>query len=88
MCATSKIKYGSLVRRRVSSLTAVWSPPIAWGTPACIAFIVLSSSLLGLIKGKVSPMTLLEIGLIVLMSLISLVYRRLKGSQATGVDAE
>jgi len=56
--------------------------------PACIAFIVFSSSLLGLITGKVSPTALLGIGLIVLVSLIPVVYRRLKGNQATGVDAE
>ena len=47
--------------------------------PACIAFIVFSSSLLGLIKGTVSPTALLGIGLIVLVSLIPVAYRRIKG---------
>ena len=56
--------------------------------PACIAFIVFSSSLLGLIKGKVSPTALLGIGLIVLVSLIPGVYRRLKGRRATDPEAE
>jgi uncharacterized membrane protein YdjX (TVP38/TMEM64 family)/Fe-S oxidoreductase len=46
--------------------------------PACIAFIVFSSSLLDLIRGSVSPTALLGIGLIVLVSLIPAIYRRLK----------
>ena len=50
--------------------------------PACIAFIVFSSSLLGLIKGNVSSTTILGIGLIVLVSLIPVAYRRIKGRQA------
>ena len=56
--------------------------------PACIAFIVFSSSLLGLIKGKVSPTALLGIGLIVLVSLIPVVYRRFKGRQVAEAEAE
>ena len=47
--------------------------------PACIAFIVFSSSLLGLIKGTFSLTALLGIGLIVLVSLIPVVYKRRKG---------
>ncbi|MCE5211448.1 MAG: VTT domain-containing protein [Deltaproteobacteria bacterium] len=43
--------------------------------PACIAFIVFSSSLLDLIRGKISSTLLLGIGLIVLVSLIPLVYK-------------
>jgi TRAP-type C4-dicarboxylate transport system permease small subunit len=43
--------------------------------PACIAFIVFSSSLLDLIRGKISSTLLLGIGLIALVSLIPLVYR-------------
>lgn len=46
--------------------------------PACIAFIVFSSSLLGLIQGNVSPTALLGIALIVLVSLIPVIYRRYK----------
>jgi len=46
--------------------------------PACIAFIVFSSSLLGLIKGKFSLTALLGIGLIVLVSLIPVMYKRIK----------
>lgn len=49
--------------------------------PACIAFIVFSSSLLELIRGNVSPTTLLGIALIALVSLIPVVYRRFKGRQ-------
>jgi uncharacterized membrane protein YdjX (TVP38/TMEM64 family) len=56
--------------------------------PACIAFIVFSSSLLGLIKGKVSPTALLGIGLIVLVSLIPVIHRRFKGRQAPAAVAE
>lgn len=47
--------------------------------PACIAFIVFSSSLLGLITGKVSPAALVGIVLIVAVSLIPVVYRKFKG---------
>lgn len=46
--------------------------------PACIAFIVFSSSLLGLIKGQVSLTALLGIGLIALVSLMPVIYRTLK----------
>ena len=48
----------------------------------CIAFIVFSSSLLGLIRGKVSPTALLGIGLVVLVSLVPVGYRRFKRRQA------
>jgi uncharacterized membrane protein YdjX (TVP38/TMEM64 family)/Fe-S oxidoreductase len=56
--------------------------------PACIAFIVFSSSLLGLITGKVSPTFLLGIGLIVAVSLIPVVYRKLKGQKQIEASAE
>jgi uncharacterized membrane protein YdjX (TVP38/TMEM64 family)/Fe-S oxidoreductase len=56
--------------------------------PACIAFIVFSSSLLGLIKGKVSSTALLGIGLIVLVSLIPVFYRKFKGSHAAEAVVE
>jgi uncharacterized membrane protein YdjX (TVP38/TMEM64 family) len=46
--------------------------------PACIAFIVFSSSLLDLIRGKVSPGLIIGIGLIVLVSLIPLFYKKFK----------
>ena len=46
--------------------------------PACIAFIVFSSSLLGLIRGNLSPTALLGISLIVVVSLIPVFYRRFK----------
>jgi uncharacterized membrane protein YdjX (TVP38/TMEM64 family)/Fe-S oxidoreductase len=49
--------------------------------PACIAFIVFSSSLLGLIRGSVSPTALLGIALIVAVSLLPVVYRRFRGRQ-------
>jgi uncharacterized membrane protein YdjX (TVP38/TMEM64 family) len=44
--------------------------------PACIAFIVFSSSLLDLIRGKVSPTFVIGIVLIVMVSLIPFFYRR------------
>jgi len=44
--------------------------------PACIAFIVFSSSLLDLIRGKISPMFVIGIALIVMVSLIPFFYRR------------
>ena len=50
--------------------------------PACIAFIVFSSSLLGLIRGTVSPTALIGIGLIALVSLLPVAYRKLKGRGA------
>jgi uncharacterized membrane protein YdjX (TVP38/TMEM64 family)/Fe-S oxidoreductase len=56
--------------------------------PACIAFIVFSSSLLGLITGKVSPTFLLGIGLIVFVSLIPVVYRKYKGQRPAEASAE
>jgi len=56
--------------------------------PACIAFIVFSSSLLGLIQGNVSPTALLGIALIVLVSLIPVIYRRFKGRQAVEAETE
>jgi uncharacterized membrane protein YdjX (TVP38/TMEM64 family)/Fe-S oxidoreductase len=46
--------------------------------PACIAFIVFSSSLLGLIRGNLSPTALLGIALIVAVSLIPVFYRRFR----------
>lgn len=49
--------------------------------PACIAFIVFSSSLLELIRGKISLAFLLGIGLILLVSLIPLFYKRFKKSR-------
>lgn len=56
--------------------------------PGCIAFIVFSSSLLELISGKVSPTALLGIGLILLVSLIPVIYRRFKGRQVADALAE
>lgn len=56
--------------------------------PGCIAFIVFSSSLLGLLKGKVSPTGLLGIALVVLVSLLPVAYRKFKGRQAVEVEAE
>jgi uncharacterized membrane protein YdjX (TVP38/TMEM64 family) len=44
--------------------------------PACIAFIVFSSSLLDLIRGKISATLIIGIALIAMVSLIPLFYRR------------
>ena len=46
--------------------------------PACIAFIVFSSSLLDVIRGRISPTFIAGLGLIILVSLIPLFYRRYK----------
>jgi len=46
--------------------------------PACIAFIVFSSSLLDVIKGNISPAFIVGIALVVLVSLIPLFYNRYK----------
>jgi len=49
--------------------------------PACIAFIVFSSSLLDVLKGKVSPEFLVGLGLIIVVSLIPMFYRRYKAKR-------
>ncbi len=46
--------------------------------PACIAFIVFSSSLLDLFKGKISRGFVAGLGLVILVSLIPFLYRRYK----------
>jgi uncharacterized membrane protein YdjX (TVP38/TMEM64 family)/Fe-S oxidoreductase len=49
--------------------------------PACIAFIVFSSSLLDVIRGKISSAFIAGLGLIILVSLIPLFYRRYKAKK-------
>ena len=49
--------------------------------PACIAFIVFSSSLLDLIRGKVSPMLIVGLLLVVLVSAFPTIYRRYKAKR-------
>ncbi len=44
--------------------------------PACIAFIVFSSSFLDLLKGRISPTFLVGLALVVLISVIPALYRR------------
>jgi len=56
--------------------------------PACIAFIVFSSSLLVLIRGNLSPTALLGIVLIVVVSLLPIFYRRYKSRKPEKVGAE
>ena len=51
--------------------------------PACIAYVVLSSSLLDLIKGKMSPTFVAGIALILSVSLIPIFYRRYKAQKGT-----
>ncbi|MBI4634221.1 MAG: VTT domain-containing protein [Deltaproteobacteria bacterium] len=46
--------------------------------PACIAFIVFSSSLLDVLKGRISPTFVAGLGLVILVSLIPLLYGRYK----------
>ena len=52
--------------------------------PACIAFIVFSSSLLDLTRGKVSLTFIIGLVLIVLVSVLPLLYRRYKAKQRKG----
>jgi uncharacterized membrane protein YdjX (TVP38/TMEM64 family)/Fe-S oxidoreductase len=54
--------------------------------PACIAFIVFSSSLLDLFKGHVSPGLIIGILLIVAVSLIPVLIRRFKPGQADDLE--
>lgn len=56
--------------------------------PACIAFIVFSSSLPGLIRGKVSPTLMIGILLVVLVSLLPLAYRSIKSRRKLRAAAE
>jgi len=49
--------------------------------PACIAFIVFSSSLLDVIRGRISPAFIAGLGLIILVSLIPLFYKRYKSKK-------
>jgi uncharacterized membrane protein YdjX (TVP38/TMEM64 family)/Fe-S oxidoreductase len=54
--------------------------------PACIAFIVFSSSLPDLLKGKASPALIIGIVLIVLVSLIPILVRKLKPRQGKNLE--
>jgi uncharacterized membrane protein YdjX (TVP38/TMEM64 family) len=54
--------------------------------PACIAFIVFSSSLLDLLKGNISPGLIIGILLIVAVSLIPFMIRNFKPGQADDLD--
>jgi uncharacterized membrane protein YdjX (TVP38/TMEM64 family) len=49
--------------------------------PACIAFIVFSSSLLDVMRGRISPAFILGLGLIISVSLIPLFYKRYKAKK-------
>lgn len=49
--------------------------------PACIAFIVFSSSLLDLLRGKVSMKFIIGLGLILVVSLIPIIYNRYKSKK-------
>jgi uncharacterized membrane protein YdjX (TVP38/TMEM64 family)/Fe-S oxidoreductase len=51
--------------------------------PGCIAFIVFSSSLLDVIRGRISGGFLLGVGMIVLLSVVPLLYRRYKTKKGT-----
>ena len=51
--------------------------------PACIAYIVFSSSLLDLLKGKISLTFAAGLGLVILLSLLPFFYRRYKAKKAT-----
>jgi uncharacterized membrane protein YdjX (TVP38/TMEM64 family)/Fe-S oxidoreductase len=54
--------------------------------PACIAFIVFSSSLLDLIKGKISAELIIGILLIILVSLIPVIIRKFKPRQNSDLE--
>ncbi len=49
--------------------------------PACIAYVVFSSSLLDVIKGRISPAFIAGMGLIVLVSSVPIFYRRYKAKK-------
>lgn len=49
--------------------------------PACIAYIVFSSSLLDLIRGRISATAVAGIILVVALSLVPVLYRRLRGKR-------
>jgi uncharacterized membrane protein YdjX (TVP38/TMEM64 family)/Fe-S oxidoreductase len=49
--------------------------------PACIAFIVFSSSLPGLLKGKISPELIIGIVLILLVSMLPVLVRKIKSKK-------
>jgi uncharacterized membrane protein YdjX (TVP38/TMEM64 family) len=49
--------------------------------PACIAFIVFSSSLLDLVRGKVSLTSVIGFVLVILVSMFPLFYRRYKAKR-------
>ena len=51
-------------------------------TPGVIAYVTFSSSLLDLVKGKVSSELLIGVGLVVIVSLIPIIYKRLKAKRA------
>jgi len=51
--------------------------------PACVAYIVFSSSLLDVIKGKISPTFLIGLSLVIVVSLIPFLYRRYKSKKGT-----
>ena len=51
--------------------------------PACIAFIVFSSSLLDVIRGRVSPAFIIGLGLVFLVSMIPFFYNRYKAGKGT-----
>jgi uncharacterized membrane protein YdjX (TVP38/TMEM64 family)/Fe-S oxidoreductase len=64
-------------------LTKIGFVPYALATflfmlPACIAFIVFSSSLLNLLKGRISGEFLIGLSLLIAVSLIPMVYRKLR----------
>ena len=52
--------------------------------PACIAYIVFSSSFLDILKGEMPPTFFIGVGLIISVSLIPLFYRRYKAEKDDG----
>jgi len=52
--------------------------------PACVAFIVFSSSLLDVVRGRVSPSFLLGLALIAAVSLVPVAYRKLQTARQAG----
>jgi len=57
--------------------------------PACIAYIVFSSSLLDLVRGKISPAFVVGLLLVILISMLPLLYRRYRarGKEKAGGDS-
>ncbi len=65
---------------RIRFLTYLWAS-FVFMLPGAVAYVVFSSSFLGLLKGRVSKEFVIGIVLVVALSLIPIVYKKLKGQK-------